>query len=69
MSKELKGNIEKEVENNSNPDKAEEKKKAIRRYQEDMARYMNGITMVKIIKLNAISYNKLFVILKINRHN
>ena len=48
MSERLKDDIEKEVKNNSDPDKVEEKKEVIRKYQEDMVRYMNGITMVKI---------------------
>ena len=47
MSEELKDDIEKEAENNSNPDKIKEKKEAKRKYQEDMVRFMNGITMVK----------------------
>ena len=47
MSKELEDDIKKAVENNSNPDEVKKKKEAKRKYQEDMVRFMNGITMVK----------------------
>ena len=52
MSKNLKDDIEKEVKRNysikDDPEKIKEKKEERRKYQEDMARYMNGITMVTI---------------------
>ena len=50
MKSGIKSSIEKEVKKNkeikANPEKMREKKEAIRKYKEDMARYMNGITMV-----------------------
>ena len=47
MSEKLENDIEEEVKNNSDPEKVEEKKEIKRKYQEDMVRFMNGITMVK----------------------
>ena len=56
MSEKLENDIEKEVKNNSDSDKVEKKKEAKRKYQEDMVRYMNGITLVKQNKIIIISF-------------